>query len=491
MLLTASMLLAVVSGWTSGYRQPVFRHDKIRRNLFMSRSAGNQGDRPKILIVGGGFGGLTCESQLRTSVPNADITIVDPNERFTFLPLLYEYLGGFADLDEIAPTYDFLLSSQQEQLDLLLPSRRKSSDACVAMKRGSAIQVDPENKTLTVRSIPSGDKKTLPYDALVVSCGMPPATPKPGRPSIPSSAFSFTTLDDAVRLKRRIGLVSATNSASSIVVVGGGYIGTELACTIAKVVPKKCKITILHRDRTGVCTGAEEYNRESAQERLHELGVNVQLGATVTNVDSKTDASGQSYDNVYFNTTSGNEGTVRSDLLIWTVAGATKKPRDTIEGLPTDDRGRIIVSSTCQVEGLDNVYAIGDGAVVLSASSSTSASPYPATAQVAMQQAAVVAQNVQLDLEASTASKKTFSYSSLGEMLSLGGDEDASIASLNGLFTLNGPLASTARRLVYAARMPTPKQAVRSAGYAVVGGLTRGVETVLGIGKDAADDLSQ
>ena len=342
-----------------------------------------------------------------------------------------------------------------------------------------------------VQNVVSGEKESISFDALVVSCGMPPSKPKPGRPSMPASAFPFATLNDAVRLKRRLGLVSSLNTASSIVVVGGGYVGSELACTLQKTLPKDAQVTILHRDPTGVCTGAEEYNRESAQERLTDLGVHVQLGATVTNVESKQDHAGQYYDHVEYSTVNGNEGSIRADVLIWTVAGATSKPKSVIEGLPMDERGRVIVSSTCKVQGLDNIYAIGDGCVVQSSNGSSSLS-YPATAQVAMQQASVAAHNVQLDLEGNNREpRKEFNYQSLGEMLSLGGDEDASIASLNGLVTLNGPLASTARRLVYAARMPTPKQAIRSGAGYVVGGLTRSVETVLGIGKDAVDDLTR
>lgn len=483
-LTTLSHHALLVNAWTNMHRPSLSRSTSIHMS---SSSGGTQQTRSKVLIVGGGFGGLTCQKELQTAMPNADITIVDPNERFTFLPLLYEYLGGYADLDEIAPTYEFLLSSSQAQT-FKAPSNDVST---TRMKRASALKVDPENKTLTVQNVQSGDKESLSFDALVVSCGMAPSKPKENRPSMPSSAFSFATLNDAVRLKRRLGLISTMNTASSIVVVGGGYVGSELACTLAKTLPSDTtQVTILHRDPTGVCTGAEDYNRESAQERLTDLGVHVQLGATVTNVDSKTSENGQSYDDVHYSTVSGNEGSIRADVLIWTVAGASRKPRDVIEGLPMDDRGRVIVSPTCQVEGLENIYAIGDGAVVEAGTSSSS--PYPATAQVAMQQASVAASNIQLDLEKNDSlPRKQFSYQSLGEMLSLGGDEDASIASLNGLFTLNGPLASTARRLVYAARMPTPKQAVRSGAGYVFGGLTRGVETVLGLGKDAVDNLAR
>jgi NADH dehydrogenase len=423
-------------------------------------------DGPKVVIVGGGFGGLTCQNQLRNTMPNAHVTIVEPNERFTFLPLLYEYLGGFADLDEISPTYEYLLSSPD------FPRTINKASGSLSLERASAVELDAEKNLLHIQRLPSGESTSLQYDALVVSCGLPPSTPKANRPSIPSSAFSFATLDDAVRLKRRLGALS---SGDSIVVVGGGYVGTELACTLSKIVPKETKLTILHRDATGVCTGAEASNREAAQTRLESLGVNVKLGTTVENVASQT-LDDETFDTVQYATTNGDEESIRADVLIWTVSGATKKPRQLVKGLPVDGRGRVVVSSTCQVQGMEHVYAIGDGAVVSEspASDKSVASPYPATAQVAMQQAQVAAYNLQVDLENKGIQKK-FQYQSLGEMLSLGGDEDASISSLNGLFKLNGPLASTARRLVYAARMPSPKQAVRSGAGYVVGGLARRV----------------
>jgi NADH dehydrogenase len=428
--------------------------------------------RPKVVIVGGGFGGLACQNALRNSMPNADVTIVEPNERFTFLPLLYEYLGGLADLDEISPTYEYLLSS----LDFPLTPPNKASSSVLSLERGSAVEVDAKKKLLHIRRLPSGESTSLRYDALVVSCGLPPSTPKANRPTIPSSAFSFATLDDAVRLKRRLGAPSS--QGDSIVVVGGGYVGTELACTLSKIVPGETKLTVLHRDATGVCTGAEASNREEAQRRLEALGVNLKLGSTVENVTLQT-LDGETFDDVQYTTTNGDVESIRADVLIWTVSGATKKPRQVVKGLPVDGRGRVVVSPTCQVQGMERVYAIGDGAVVVSESPgsdthSSAASPYPATAQVAMQQAQVAAHNLQVNLE-NKGIQKEFQYLSLGEMLSLGGDEDASISSLNGLFTLNGPLASAARRLVYAARMPTPKQAVRSGAGYVVGGLARGV----------------
>ena len=409
---------------------------------------------PRVVIAGGGFGGLTCMNELRRSMPSADITLVEPNERFCFLPLLYEYLGGFADLSEIAPTYEFLLQQDMS----------KTKSGTLSMARGFATEVDPANKLIRIRRVPSGDIEQVPYDALLICEGLPPSKPKPNRPNIPSNAFSFSTLDDAVRLKRRIGALP-TDAPSSIVVVGGGYVGSELACTLAKTVPSQTKITILHRDETGLCTGGESFNREAAQKRLDSLGVQVKLGTTVTNVQE-----GDSFDTVQYTNADGSEGSIAADVLIWTVGGATNKPRETTKGLPVNSRGRVMVSPTCQVQGMQNVYAVGDGAVVASESTPL----YPATAQVAMQQASVAAYNIELDLEGKgDRTPKTFQYQSLGEMLSLGGDEDASISSLNGLFTLDGPLASTARRLVYAARMPAPKQVVRSGTEYVLGGVAR------------------
>ena len=79
--------------------------------------------------------------------------------------------------------------------------------------------------------------------------------------------------------------------------VGGGYVGTELACTLSKIIPKKTKLTVLHCDPTGICMGAESYNPEEAQTQLDLVGVNIKLGTTVNCVVLQT-LNGEVFDDV-------------------------------------------------------------------------------------------------------------------------------------------------------------------------------------------------
>jgi NADH dehydrogenase len=135
--------------------------------------------------------------------------------------------------------------------------------------------------------------------------------------------------------------------------------------------------------------------------------------------------------------------------------------------LPRDAMGRILTSSTLNVPEYPNIFAIGD-------CSRPRKVPYPGTAQVAMQQATVASWNVFATLttnnrrigggddERGIPKLLPFNFISLGEMMTLG-SEDATISTLGGNVELSGPVASWLRRLIYAVRMPTPRQALTAA----------------------------
>jgi NADH:ubiquinone reductase (non-electrogenic) len=124
-------------------------------------------------------------------------------------------------------------------------------------------------------------------------------------------------------------------------------------------------------------------------------------------------------------------------------------------GIPLDGSGRVDVDATLRVRGRSRLHALGDATAVTDASGK----PSPATAQAAMQQADYAAWNVRAALRDGSPTLP-FRYVPLGEMLSLGEDA-ASVSALGQLVKLSGPLAYASRRAVYAARMPTSKQAAK------------------------------
>ncbi len=275
------------------------------------------------------------------------------------------------------------------------------------------------------------------------------------------------------------------------------------------------KITMIHRGQE-VLQYANEYNRKNGQERLKSANVDICTNTNVVEIlppmssqasTSSTSSSSSSSKEqaalkyrcqiVTSSKTTDSETdtdsdtdtkptvpattTFDADLLLWT-AGATSKnePQNVLNSiLPRDAKGKIITNKYLHVNTMPNVYALGDCARCRKV-------PYAATAAVAMQQAPVVAWNVfastlndmnigendngnhqqQLQQQQLQQQKKyellPFDYLDLGQMMTLGSD-DATISSPTGLFELEGSLASVARRLIYAVRMPTLQQALTAA----------------------------
>ena len=232
-------------------------------------------------------------------------------------------------------------------------------------------------------------------------------------------------------------------------IVGGSYVGIELACNLATWLRRdQLAIDLVHRD-SGVLGGGADFNREVAERRLREAGVTLHLDTSVERVEpselSLRPAAAQS-----------EPYGLPSDLIVW-AAGSRPSSLAMELGLPTDDAGRVRVDSSLRVRGRDALWSLGDVAEIADA---TGAAP-PSTASAAMQQADYVAWNVRAAIRG--APPVEFRYAALGEVLSLGGagaDASASVSALGGI-KLEGPLASASRRALYAARMPTATQAAR------------------------------
>lgn len=378
-------------------------------------------DAPQhICILGGGFGGLYSAlrlSQLPWEGTPPTITLVDCNDRFLFLPLLYEVVTDELQTWEVAPPY----------IDLL-------AGTAVQFRQAGVTAID-----LDQRRVNLSDGVTLPYDRLVLALGG--TTPMDMAPGVTEHALAFRTLQDAYQLKDRLRLLLASDAEKiRVAVVGGGYSGVELACKVAEHLGDRGRVRLIERTDMMLRT-SPEHNREVAQKALADLGVWVDLETAVDNVTADTISL----------TFRDQTDILPVELVLWTVG---TRVNEVMANLPLkhNDRQQIVVQPTLESVDRPGVYALGDAADCRDAEGQQ----VPTTAQVALQQADFVGWNIWASL--SDRPQLPFRYRHMGEMLTLG----TSRATLTGLgIQLDGELAYVARRLAYLYRMPTFNHQVR------------------------------
>lgn len=448
--------------------------------------------KPQVVVAGGGFGGLYSALRLselsrpsRYAPPSIDITLVDRHDRFVFLPLLYELAMGDANEEEVAPRFESLLAStgirfvqgEVEAIDL--------AGKCVQVQsQGEATEVSES----AVEAPSSGSSKSLAYDKLVLALGsepmLPPAASLPlsegSLSPSPSSVMPFYTLRDAHALRRQLMRIDALSSPTLFrtVVVGGGYSGVELAANLATRLGRdKGRVTLVERGYQ-ILGNSPMPVRASAGKRLEEEGVEVMLGVDVVEVDGARvvvrdrAAETQGKEGAEGAGGGGREGEVvlPADLVVWTAGARVSPVVGAMEGLEKDGRGKLVTDGGLRALGSGgDVYVVGDNAAVMGyrgggppGSVGEKEQVLPSTAQVAFQESEVAAWNLWSSLTPGAPGPLRFQYTPLGEMLTLG-PADATISGLQGMFNLEGPSASLARRLVYIMRMPTGSQRLKAA----------------------------
>ncbi|MEC7247606.1 MAG: NAD(P)/FAD-dependent oxidoreductase [Cyanobacteriota bacterium] len=384
----------------------------------MSTAASDQ--LAPIVVIGGGFAGLTTALAFRHVHPRPPIVLIEPRERFVFVPLLYELLSGELKGWEVAPTYASLLQG-----------------------RGiSHVQDHVQSVDLKARTLKTASAQTMTYSQLVIATGAQPTDF--GIPGVRDHALRFHTLSDLAPLQQCLQQVRRRPSGSStLVIAGAGATGVELACKLFDMLDGAAAIQLVELGER-ILSRSRAFNREQAQQALQKRGITVRLN---TRVDAVTPTS------VNLN---GAEGalTLAHDGLIWTAGSRPKipdlTPAVTLQG------GRLPVTSALRLEGHPEVMALGD---IVTHSSDDEGSNWPLSAQAAIQQGQFAAKCLQSHLKGSDPGP--FIFRDLGEMLSLGiGD-----ASLTGLgITLAGPLAFKLRRLTYLTRLPGLSLGLKSAG---------------------------
>jgi NADH dehydrogenase len=349
-----------------------------------------------------------------------EITLVDRNDRFVFLPLLYELVTGEMADWEIAPRFAELLK-----------------ETTVRFCQGTVEQINLEQQWV---ALGSGEK--ISWDRLVLALGG--ETPLEGVPGAADYAIPFRSVEDAYRLKAKFQALEQARAQTPevkirVAIVGGGYSGVELACKVADRLGERGRVRIIEKSDQ-VLRFSAAFNQEAARQALADRGVWIDLETTVQEVGSDF------LDLVYRE----QVDRIPVDVVLWTIGNRVVPVVQSLS-LPRNDRGQIRTGPTLQVQNHDQIYALGD----LAEGRDASGQPIPKTAQGAFQQADYVAWNLWASLQQAEGNDRPllpFRYQHLGEMLALGEDR----AALSGLgLQLDGPLAYLIRRLVYLQRMPT------------------------------------
>ena len=380
-----------------------------------------------VIVVGGGFGGLSTALQLAGAGDGVPVLLIEPQERFLFLPLLYELLSGELRRWEIAPRYGDLLAGRG-----------------VAWLQERVLTID-----LSTRRLRTDAGRELAFSALVVATGGRPQTY--GIPGVLEHALSFRSLADVHRLQQLVQRLRLRRQPlQRLAVVGAGASGVELACKLADLLEGAALIELIEQGPE-LLPGSRAFNREQAHLALQRRDVRLRTHTRVAAVQA--DALDLQPGAADARPGAGLER-LACDGVIWTGGVAACVPAFS-PAVPLDARGRLPCDSELRVLGTTGVFALGDAAACPLAGDGS----HPATAQVAYQQASCVAANLLHQRRGEPL--QAFVWTDLGEMLGLGVGE----ASLTGMgLTLAGPAAFQLRRLAYLARLPGPQHQLRVAG---------------------------
>jgi len=359
-----------------------------------------------VLILGGGFAGLECAKRMRNE--NFRVTLVDRWNHHLFQPLLYQVASGALAMAEIAQPLRSILSSHKNVTTIM----------------DDVVHIDLPNKRVQLKS------RSLDYDYLVIALGS--KTSFFGHNDWAQHTLGLKSLDDAMAIRKKVLLAfeeaeSAVNSEAAqkwltIVVVGGGPTGVEMAGSLAELSHRVLKNDFRHIDPTQAKVhlieagpkllpmfpgGLPDYTKD----RLESMGVTVHLNCPVKDV-------GQGY-------VIAGDQRIDSGIVIWGAGVEASEVSRTLVGVNLDRSGRIEVLPDLSLPGHPEVFAAGD----IVALTDKHGVKVPGVSPAAIQMGAFIANSIQL--EPTSGERQAFAYWDKGSMATIG--RSAAVVSFAGI----------------------------------------------------------
>ncbi len=351
--------------------------------------------RPRVLVIGGGFGGLYATKALSNEA--VEVTLIDRKNHHTFQPLLYQVALAVLSPGEIASPLRHIL--------------RRSRNVQILL--GEATGFDT-----TARRVKLSDGAELDYDYLIVAAGARHAYF--GHDEWEGDAPGLKTIEDAVEIRTRLLLAFETaerkahltgrDEPLNFAIVGGGPTGVELAGAIANlarlVLAKDFKAIDTTKARVRLYEGISRvlgtFSEESsgrAKQQLQELGVEVHTDSMVTAIEPGRIKVGDEW--------------IATDVTLW-ATGVAASPLGKQLGVETDRAGRVPIEPDLSVPGHRKIFVIGD----LSSLTDGNGKRVPGLAAAAIQQGKAAAENILRDLRG--AARLPFKYHDRGTMATIG-----------------------------------------------------------------------
>ena len=371
--------------------------------------------KPRVIIVGGGFGGL-CAAQALKSAP-VDVTLIDRRNYHLFQPLLYQVATGSLSPGEIAAPLRGVLRHQENTRVLL----------------GTVEDIDPDAKRVL-----TADGASFEYDSLIVASGS--QTHYYGHDEWSQWAPGMKSIEEATNIRHKIlyafEIAERLNDSASrrdwltFAIVGAGPTGVELAGAIAEIAretlkndfrsihPEEARIILMDGGPRVLAPFPEELSAK-AKDSLTKLGVEVKTGLMVKGVDN---------DGL---TVEGHDGSYHLDAktVIWAGGVTVSQLGRTLAKRThavTDKSGRIKVDGQLTINGYPDIYVVGD----LALSINSAGKPLEGVAQVAMQQGTYAAKAIHRKVQGQ-APLPPFKYFDKGNLAVIG--RSSAVANVFGL----------------------------------------------------------